>query len=76
VHMGVLRWLRGSDGTGTLASALGELDAFYNPARRKQLENLKSMELMRDDEASGAPPRAVDLETGTARIRLRRRPPG
>jgi hypothetical protein len=74
--MGLLAWLRGSgDGSSTAmaAAALGELDAVLSPAKRQQIENLQTLEALRDDDMeSGAPPRAVDLDNGTAVIRIRR----
>lgn len=74
--MGLLSWLRGhgqaGTGTATSAAGLGELDAVFNPARRQQIENLQTLEMLRGDEAeSGAPPRPVDLDGGTAVIRVR-----
>jgi hypothetical protein len=55
-----------------MGAGLAELDAFFSPAKRQQLENLQTLEMLRDDEAQGAPPRAVDLDSGTAVIRVRR----
>ena len=66
-------------GDGTGASAMGaglsELDAFFSPGKRQQLENLQTLEMLADDEAAGAPPRAVDLAGNTAVIRVRRDQP-
>jgi hypothetical protein len=58
-----------------LSASFGELDSFFLPERRHQLDNLKrmkSMSTMRDDEEAGAPPRAVDLGSGTAVIKVRK----
>jgi hypothetical protein len=70
----LLKWFRNSAGeaSGALSAGLSELDAFYQPARRQQLEDLKSMSLMRDSEESGDPPRPIDLTANRARIRVRK----
>ena len=74
--MGLLRWFRKSAGRSAkvLSASFGELDAFFLPERRHQLDALKSMKsmsTMRDDEEAGAPGRAVDLGSGTAVIKVR-----
>jgi hypothetical protein len=54
-----------------MSAGLGELEGFLSPGERQQIENLESMEYLRDDEQeSGAPPRAVDLTANTALIRV------
>jgi len=73
--VGLRKWFRNSVGksAGALSAGLGELDAFYLPERRHQLDGLKrmkSMSMMRDDEEAGAPPRPVDLGSGTAVIKV------
>ncbi len=75
--MGLLRWSRNAAGksAGALSAGLGEVDACYLPERRHQLDTLKlmkSMSTMRDDTEAGAPPRPVDLGSGTAVIKVRR----
>jgi len=59
---------------GVLSAGMGELDAFFLPERRHQLDGLKSMKsmsMMRDDKEAGAPP-PVDLGSGTAVIKVRK----
>jgi Family of unknown function (DUF6191) len=58
-----------------LSASFGELDSFFLPERRHQLDavkSMKSMSTMRDDNEASAPPRAVDLGSGTAVIKVRR----
>jgi Family of unknown function (DUF6191) len=75
--VGLLGWFRKSAGKSArvLSSSFGELDSFFLPERRHQLDaakSMKSMSTMRDDEEAGAPPRAVDLSSGTAVIKVRK----
>ena len=75
--MGLIAWMRGPGDAGSgqamAAAGIGELEAVLSPAKRQQIENLQTLEMLRDDDAeSGAPPRAVDLDAGTAVIRVRR----
>jgi hypothetical protein len=71
--MGTLRWIRTSAGASAkgLAAGLGTLDSFYLPERRHQLDGLASMSMMAEEDDSGAPPRAVDLSSRTAVIKVR-----
>jgi hypothetical protein len=76
--MGLLRWLRGdsnSPSSTVAAGAMLELDANLSPARRQQIENLQTLEVLRDDEGTGAGAgRAsrVDLDARTATVQVRR----
>lgn len=59
--------------TGAMGAGLSELDAFFSPGKRQQIENLQTLEMLADDDASSAaPPRAVDLGGNSAVIRVRR----
>ncbi|RAG83867.1 hypothetical protein DN069_19875 [Streptacidiphilus pinicola] len=62
-------------GFGIMAAE--ELQAFFNGNKRVQLEHKQEQLTLRDDDhASGAPPRTgVDLERGTAVLRLPPRKP-
>jgi hypothetical protein len=75
----LLKWLRGDGGTGSggaLSSGLSELEAFFSPGKRQQLENLQTLEMLADDDqSSAAPPRAVDLDANTAVISVSRAHP-
>lgn len=75
--MGLLRWLRGDGDAASTASAAGalvELDASLSPAKRQQIENLETLEALRDDDAesAGTPRRNIDLDKGIATVRVRR----
>ena len=51
------------------------LHAALSPGKADELAQRHSEALVRDDEAEGAPPRSrVDLDAGTARLRLPRAP--
>lgn len=77
--MGLLRWLRGGgdnpSATAT-AGALTELDANLSPAKRQQIENLETLEALREEEGHGDDDdrRGVDLDGGTATVRIPQRP--
>ncbi|NUS72314.1 MAG: hypothetical protein HOQ05_02800 [Corynebacteriales bacterium] len=75
--MGLLQWLRGdADGPSSTvgAAALMELDANLSPAKRQQIENLETLESLREEEGTGAKGdrRDIDLESGVATIRVPR----
>lgn len=78
--MGVLRWLRGGDepspGSTLGVSGLGELDAL-TPGRDRQLENLQTLDALRDEAGDGSAGRrgALDLDSGVAVVRVRRESP-
>jgi hypothetical protein len=58
---------------GTPLSAVGfeQLGATFEAGKADELEHRKSELMMRDDEEDGAPPRSrVDLDGGTASIKL------
>jgi hypothetical protein len=74
--VGLLKWFRdsASGSAGVLSAGLGELEGFLSPGKRQQLENLQTMAMLRDDDSeSGAPPRAVDLASNTAKITVRKK---
>jgi hypothetical protein len=49
------------------------LHAALSPGKQAELDQRRTVELVRDDEDDGAPPRStVDLAGGTARLRLTR----
>ena len=49
------------------------LHAALSPGKQAELDQRRTVELVRDDEDDGAPPRStVDLASGTARLRLPR----
>ena len=69
---GVVRWRRDSQVSST---GFDLLHAALSPGKADELAQRHSEELVRDDEAEGAPPRSrVDLDAGTARLRLPRAP--
>jgi hypothetical protein len=58
---------------GTPVSAVGfeQLGAAFDQGKADELEHRKAERMMRDDEEDGAPPRShVDLDGGTATIKL------
>jgi hypothetical protein len=78
----ILHWVRGlgrlpepgrsaPQPRGLGATATEELHALIYTSKRAQLEQRRIELVLRDDEHDGAPPRsAVDLDAGTAIIRL------
>lgn len=75
--MGLLQWLRGdADGPSSTvgAAALMELDANLSPARRQQIENLETLESLREEEGTAGKGHRhdTDLESGTTTVRLPR----
>ncbi len=79
--MGLLRWLRGNADTSSTAAAAGalvELDATLSPAKRQQIENLETLELLREDDAESSDTgrsRQVNLDKNTALLRLAKHKP-
>lgn len=71
--MSLLRWIRG-DSAGPSATvgagAMLELDANLSPAKRQQIENLETLESLREEEGTGAGAerRHIDLDAGYAVI--------
>lgn len=64
------RWRTGAAPPTMSGIAIQELDAFMSAGRRLELEEHKSMSMMRHDDETGAPPRIqVDLDKGTATFR-------
>lgn len=60
---------------GLGATATEELHALIYGGKRAQLEQRRIELVLRDDEDSGAPPTSgIDLDAGTATIRIPRRP--
>jgi hypothetical protein len=65
---GLVPWRRDTQVSST---GFDLLHAALSPGKADELAQRHSEELVRDDEAEGAPPRSrVDLEAGTARLRL------
>lgn len=68
-----LPWRRGETGRPVSAVAVGELDVFFHGTHRHQQEQRGSSLMLRDEEDDGAPPLSrVDLDAGTAIVRLPR----
>jgi hypothetical protein len=66
-----LPWRRPEDGRSLAAVGVDELNALYIGGKRHELDQRQTTLMMRDEEGDGAPPRTrVDLETGTAVVRL------
>ena len=69
--MGLLRWMRGDEKSGTasaMSAALGVLDEAFHPSRHKQMELVEEQKERKLDVANAAD---VDLERG---VIVRRRP--
>ncbi|MEV7617937.1 DUF6191 domain-containing protein [Streptomyces sp. NPDC089799] len=68
---GVLPW-RWNGRQGQISSTgFEQLHASFSPGKQNELRERRSALVMRDDEEDGAPPRTrVDLDSGTAVIRL------
>ena len=67
---GLLRWRRDTQVSST---GFDLLHAALSPGKADELAQRHSEELVRDDEAEGAPPRSrVDLDAGTALLGLPR----
>ena len=54
---------------------MGPLFELFNPGIKHIEEQRQTEAMLRDDEESGDPPLGIDLEAGTAVIRLRRPAP-
>lgn len=54
--------------------ALGPLFELFHPSTKHVEEQRQSETMLRDEEESGDPPLGIDLDAGTAVLRLRRRP--
>jgi len=78
----VLRWLRGGDepvpGSTLGVGGLGGLDAVLSPGKDRQLENLQTLDALRDEAGDGDAGRdragPIDLDSGVAVVRVRRDP--
>ena len=69
---GLVRWRRDTQVSST---GFDLLHAALSPGKADELAQRHTQELVRDDEGEGAPPRSrVDLDGGTASLRLPRRP--
>ncbi|MFG2295803.1 DUF6191 domain-containing protein [Streptomyces sp. NPDC048603] len=68
---GLLPW-RWNGRQGQISSTgFEQLHASFSPGKQNELRERRSALVMRDDEEDGAPPRTrVDLDSGTAVIRL------
>jgi hypothetical protein len=73
--MGLLRWLRGGDGTDAATSAmsagLAEIDGLFRPSRHKQTEHIEESKRKRIDVSNSG---GIDLDRGVAIIRAKDRP--
>ncbi|SEF92736.1 hypothetical protein SAMN04489712_102535 [Thermomonospora echinospora] len=66
-----LPWRRSEDGRPLAAAGIDELHALYYAAKRHELDQRQTSLMLREEEGDGAPPRSkVDLDTGTAVIRM------
>jgi len=66
---GLVPWRRD---TQVSATGFDLLHAALSPGKRAELEQRHTVELVRDDQHDGAPPRSrVDLDGGVAHLRLR-----
>jgi uncharacterized protein DUF6191 len=54
---------------------LGPLFELFHPSTKHVEEQRQAETMLRDDEESGDPPLGIDLDAGTAILRLPRRPP-
>ena len=76
--MGLLSWLRGGSdhaSSTTGAGGITELDVTLSPARRHQIENTQTNDVLREDTGEGKTydrDDRPDLDAGTARITVRR----
>jgi hypothetical protein len=67
--MGLLRWMRGDEKSGTagaMSAALGVLDEAFHPSRHKQMELIEEQKERKHDVANGAD---VDLDRGVIVLR-------
>ncbi|MER7759032.1 DUF6191 domain-containing protein [Streptomyces sp. NPDC097619] len=68
---GLLPWRWGGNGGQVSATGFEQLHASFSPGKQHELRERRSSLVMRDDEEDGAPPRTrVDLDGGTAVIRV------
>ncbi|TDD59938.1 hypothetical protein E1293_46070 [Actinomadura darangshiensis] len=66
-----LPWRRDEVGRPVSAIAVGELDVFFQGTHRNQQDQRSSSLIHRDEENDAAPPHTtIDLDAGTAVIRL------
>ncbi len=72
-RMGVgsrLPWRKGTD-RSLAAPGLDELTAFYSATKRHELDERQTSLMLRDEDGAAAPPRSrVDLDAGTAVLRV------
>jgi hypothetical protein len=73
---GLVPWLRHRSGRSLSTTAMEGLSVAVSPDKHLELEQRDTESLLRDDEEAGAPPtrghRGIDLDAGTALIRIRR----
>ncbi len=68
-----LPWRKEDAGRPMSAPAIDEMHAVLYAAKRHELDERRTSLMLRDEENDGAPPRgAVDLDRGTATIRVPR----
>ncbi|GLZ80347.1 hypothetical protein Afil01_51540 [Actinorhabdospora filicis] len=76
VKAGKTRWIpwRGSKRAGQISSTgFDQLHAAIVPGKEQELQQRKSMTMMREDEESGAGADEIDLDAGVVRISRARR---
>ncbi|HEX5405156.1 MAG TPA: DUF6191 domain-containing protein [Pseudonocardiaceae bacterium] len=56
-------------GTGLAATYINEVTAMFYGTKRMELDHRNSIEMMRDEDAEGAPPLRVDLDQGVVFLR-------
>jgi hypothetical protein len=69
-----LPWRRKRTGTPVSAAGFDEIGAAFYGSKRMELEHRQSQSLLRDEEADGALPNRIDLDSGTVRLSPRPRP--
>ncbi|MFJ3666452.1 DUF6191 domain-containing protein [Streptomyces sp. NPDC090106] len=68
---GILPWRNAARRGQVSATGFEQLHAALSPGKQNELKERRSALVMRDDEEDGAPPRStVDLNAGSAVIRL------
>ena len=59
-------------GTPLTATYINEFTAMFYGTKRMELDHRDSLSMMREEDADGDPPLGVDLDKGTAKIRVHR----
>ncbi|HEY0498133.1 MAG TPA: DUF6191 domain-containing protein [Kutzneria sp.] len=69
-----LPWRRGRGGPPVSAAGFDEIGAAFYGSKRMELEHRQSQSMLREEEADGAPPNRIDLDSGNVRLSRRPRP--